>query len=757
MAGGVSWSDGPAEPGASRSTPLRSLLGDKTATVLAQVGLETAGDLLGWFPRTYLEPRLSTSRLVEGEHLVVVARVMRASVQPIRSNPRKKLLRATITDGTAEIDLTFFSHWGPAKDLQPGVLAVFSGKAGTFNGRWQLAHPDYQVIGEEGEARLDGLLPVYRAVDKLSSWNLATAMGIVLDAVGEIPDPVPADLLARHELGDLTSSLRAIHQPAGWPDVESARRRLRYDEALLLQTALVQRRLAAVADEGTARPGRPGGLVAAFDAALPFALTAGQRQVGEELARALAEPTPMHRLLQGDVGSGKTVVALRAMLQVVDSGGQAALLAPTEVLAAQHERSIRALLGPLAEGGLLGGAEDATRVVLLAGSMSADARRRALSEAASGQAGIVIGTHALIQDAVSFADLGLVVVDEQHRFGVEQRDALRAKAARPPHVLVMTATPIPRSVAMTVFGDMDTATLRELPAGRTPITTHVVKQQAAAWMDRVWQIVADEVAAGRQAYVVCSRIGGDDAGAADDAPEAAWDTEADEAGGSEPRPVAVSLLDAHQRLVDATPQLADVRIGLVHGRLSGEDKDAVMRRFAAGEIDVLVATTVVEVGVDVPNATVMVILDADRFGISQLHQLRGRVGRGGHPGTCFLATQVDPDAGGAAQLPGAPADEGQPLAWQRLSAVAGTTDGFELAERDLELRGEGDVLGAAQSGRRRRVRLLRLTRDAGLVAQAREDAQGLLGEDPDLGGHPVLAAWLRETLDDESAAYLERG
>ncbi|WP_288798872.1 ATP-dependent DNA helicase RecG [uncultured Arsenicicoccus sp.] len=754
---------GRAGPGSS----LRSLLGKRTADVLAKAGLVTAGDLLGWYPRDYLEARLSTARLREGEHLVVVAEVLKAVVAPVRSNPRKKLLRATVTDGTTEIDLTFFSHWGPAKDLTPGTLAVFSGRAGTFNGRWQLSHPDYQVI--QDSVRHQQILPVYRSVDRLTSWQIGTAMGIVLDAVGELEDPVPDELVRRHGLCDRTTAVRLIHQPRAWGDLTTARARLRYDEALVLQTALVQRRLTAARDEGTARPGRSGGLLDAFDAALPFPLTEGQRVVGEELAHDLASPVPMHRLLQGDVGSGKTVVALRAMLQVVDSGGQAALLAPTEVLAAQHERSVRAIMGPLAEGGLLGGADEATRVVLLTGSMSADARRRALSEAASGQAGIVIGTHALIQEHVQLADLGLVVVDEQHRFGVEQRDALRAKASRPPHVLVMTATPIPRSVAMTVFGDMETAILRELPAGRSPIRTHVVRQGSGTWMARMWQVVAEAVAAGRQAYVVCGRIGDSDspsgeetedgfveappegvggaAGAEDDL--GARGHEGADARAGARRPDAVSLLQAYDLLVHATPQLEGVRLGLLHGRLAGDEKDAVMRRFAAGEIDVLVATTVIEVGVDVPNATVMVVLDADRFGISQLHQLRGRVGRGEHAGTCFLASTVEP-----------PGDDGDvPVAWQRLQAVAGTTDGFVLAEHDLELRGEGDVLGASQSGRRRRIRMLRLAdpRDVELIAEARDDAQDLLRDDVGLAAHPRLAAWLADTLDDESAAYLERG
>ncbi|MGH3828858.1 MAG: ATP-dependent DNA helicase RecG, partial [Pseudonocardiaceae bacterium] len=436
------------------------------------------------------------------------------------------------------------------------------------------------------------------------------------------------------------------------------------------------------------------------------------------------------RLLQGEVGSGKTVVALRAMLQVLDAGRQAVLLAPTEVLAAQHARSLRDMLGAHGRAGELGCAEQATRIVLLTGSLPARARKQALLDAASGAAGIVIGTHALIQDRVSFADLGLVVVDEQHRFGVEQRDALRARAAEgtSPHVLVMTATPIPRTVAMTVYGDLEISALRELPSGRSPISTTVVPVgEKPSWLDRVWRRITEEVAAGRQAYVVCPRIGGADA-AGEDAVTASEDGE---------RP-PLAVLDLVPQL-DEGP-LAGLRLGVLHGRLPGGDKDAVMRSFAAGEIDVLVATTVIEVGVDVPNATVMVIMDAQRFGVSQLHQLRGRVGRGANPGLCLLVT--DFPAGSAAR--------------ERLDAVAATTDGFELAQRDLELRREGDVLGAVQSGRRSGLKLLSLLGDVDLIGQARETAQRLVQADPELRAHPGLVRLAADLLDEQHAQFLQK-
>ncbi|HVT20171.1 MAG TPA: ATP-dependent DNA helicase RecG, partial [Mycobacteriales bacterium] len=461
----------------------------------------------------------------------------------------------------------------------------------------------------------------------------------------------------------------------------------------------------------------------AFDARLPYQLTDGQRAVGEEVAEDLARPHPMHRLLQGEVGSGKTVVALRAMLQAVDAGAQAALLAPTEVLAAQHARTIETMLGPLAHGGELGGAETGTRVALLTGSLPASARKRALLDAASGAAGIVVGTHALIQDQVSFAQLGLVVVDEQHRFGVEQRDALRSKADTPPHVLVMTATPIPRTVAMTVFGDLETSTLTELPAGRQPITTRVVPlAEQPGWMERVWERAREEVAAGRQVYVVCPRIDADDAVAEGAEPEG-WATTA-------------AVADLAPTLADGP--LAGLRVEMLHGRLAADTKDEVMRKFAAGDIDVLVATTVIEVGVDVPNATAMIVLDADRFGISQLHQLRGRVGRGGHEGLCLLVT-------------GSPAGTS---ARERLDGVAATLDGFQLARLDLEQRREGDVLGQSQSGRRSQLKLLRLLRDEDVIMTARADAVDLVADDPLLDRHVQLHAAVAALAADQRADYL---
>ena len=553
-------------------------------------------------------------------------------------------------------------------------------------------------------------------------------------------------------------------------DIEPARLRLKWDEAFVLQAVLAQRRRAEDALPATPRIPRRGGLLEAFDARLPFSLTKGQLTAGEEITTALCREHPMHRLLQGEVGSGKTLVAVRAMLQVIDDGGQAALLAPTEVLAQQHYRSISQLLGPLGRAGELDGEEHATRVALLTGSQGAKARRAALDEVASGAAGIVIGTHTLLyhrvrlDDQVVFGDLGLVVIDEQHRFGVQQRDALREKArGSRPHVLVMTATPIPRTVAMTVYGDLDVCTLSELPAGRAPITTHVVPSaDKPHYLTRTWERLREEVTGGGQAYVVCPRIGaeedagpgagrggdadpgrGGDAGLGGDADldPALGDDGSDgdyEAPDEDACRPARAVLDLAAELADGP--LAGLRMRILHGRMPADDKDAAMRAFADGSVDVLVATTVVEVGVDVPNATIMVIMDADRFGVSQLHQLRGRVGRGGKPGLCLLVTDAPP---------GSPARD-------RLDAVAATVDGFALSRLDLEQRREGNVLGAAQAGRKSGLKMLTLLQDEELIVQARAEAQALVDGDPQLAAHPALAGAIRTLLDEEQANFLEK-
>ncbi|WP_374969957.1 ATP-dependent DNA helicase RecG [Terrabacter sp. BE26] len=755
-------------PVLTEDSPLTKLVKKTEAEQLARnKGLLSVADLFEFVPRRYVRPGQLTdlSSLHVGEDVLVVAEVKQATTRPMR-NRRGRMLTVVIGDDLGnELDVTFFSAYGHEGKLHPGVRGFFVGQIGAYGRRLQLTHPEYELFDDEaeGDAAVEWYrthrVPVYSTTGKLNSLKLRRLVYQALDSVDRIREPVPDDVRAARGLLDRAAALELVHRPAVEDQPARGLERLKYDEAFVLQTILAQRRKAAESELATPRPPRPGGLLAAFDARLPFELTAGQREVGEVLSAELASDRPMHRLLQGEVGSGKTVVALRAMLAAIDAGGQAALLAPTEVLAAQHHRSITTMLGDLAQGGMLGGAEFGTTVALLTGSQSAAARRRSLLDAASGEAGIVVGTHALIQKHVQFADLALVVVDEQHRFGVEQRDALREKGIRPPHVLVMTATPIPRTVAMTVFGDMETSTLRELPRGRSPIATHVVDADRQGWVERTWTRVAEEVAAGHQAYVVCPRIGDvdDEPGAGSSSTrdssdedagwDAHWDGDEGEDGGAgddTPEGPARELTGVYAMLstLQATPALEGVRIGVLHGRLDPDAKDATMRAFSAGQIDVLVATTVIEVGVDVPNASVMVVVDADRFGISQLHQLRGRVGRGAVPGLCLLMTR----------------DPGE-RAMERLEQVAATTDGFELARADLLLRREGDVLGARQSGRANSVRHLRLGRveDEQIIADAREDAFALVERDPELRAHPALAAAVAMRLDEEQAAWLERG
>ncbi|WP_409329749.1 ATP-dependent DNA helicase RecG [Trujillonella humicola] len=723
------------------TTDLSKVLGPKTSKAMAaSLGLHTVRDLLRHYPRRYAR-RGEMTRLDDlqvGDRVTVLAQVRKVTTRPMRQR-RGMLTEVTVGDGAGTMQLVFFNH--RHGHLREGAWGLFAGTVGEYRSSKQFAHPDFHLItGDDDEEWARALIPIYPASKEVSSWVIQRSVKLLLDSgggFGFVEDPLPEEVRARHGLPTLPAALLDIHRPTSADDVERAEQRLKWDEALTLQLTLAARRRAAALEPGTARPRRPGGLLDAVDAALPFALTEGQREVGEELAAELDRDTPMHRLLQGEVGSGKTVVALRAMAQVVDAGGQAALLAPTEVLAAQHARGIAALLGPLGRAGELDGDPAGTRVVLLTGSQRAAARREARAAVADGSAGIVIGTHALLQEGVDFADLGLVVVDEQHRFGVEQRDALRAKGNRPPHVLVMTATPIPRTVAMTVYGDLETSTLRQLPSGRGGVSSSVVPvKEKPTWLERAWERLREEVAAGRQAYVVCPRIGevegekgeedepGDDDGApADD-------------GGERRAPLAV--LDVAEWL--GTGPLAGLRLDVLHGRLAPEEKDARMRAFAAGETQVLVATTVVEVGVDVPNATVMVVMDADRFGVSQLHQLRGRVARGKHAGLCLLVSD---------------APTSSPTG-QRLAAVAGTSDGFELARLDLETRREGDVLGAAQSGRRSGIRLLSLLEDEELIARARTEATALLATERGLADHPGLAMEVAALATDERATFLEK-
>ncbi|HMR50806.1 MAG TPA: ATP-dependent DNA helicase RecG [Arachnia sp.] len=690
---------------------LPDVVGDKTASELAKLGLETLDDLVRHVPRRYIAgtEMSSFAHLQVGEDVAVVAKVQGAQVKRGRVNR----VEAVITDGQRHLGITFFAPKKYLEDaflkaLKPGDRGIFIGRVGVFQQDLQLTHPkfvmldgphvrgkkaeDRQVMGRQVQRA--GLVGIYPATSTLPTWNVAEAIELVLPGLRHLGDTLPTWVVQAAGVPSLQTALTAVHEPTDEREAADGIERLRFDEAFGIQLAMARRRAEQAAQPATPRRRRAGGILDAFDERLPFPLTRGQQAVGEEIFDELAASSPMHRLLQGDVGSGKTIVALRAMLAVVDNGGQAVLLAPTEVLAKQHHHTITTLLGDLADGGTLGAPPVATSVALLTGSGTAAAKRDALNRIVTGEAGIVVGTHALLSDPVEFFDLGLVVIDEQHRFGVEQRAALAAKAERRPHTLVMTATPIPRSVAMTVFGDLEVSELRERPGGRAEVQTVPVDTVAhPGWVDRAWQRIREEVAKGRQAFVVCPAISGKQ-------------LEPGMAAAADREPTAVTEL--HAQLSQGP--LAGLRVGMAHGRLPTAERDEAMARFAAGELDVLVATTVIEVGVDVPNASVMVVVDADRFGISQLHQLRGRIGRGQWPGLCLLL---------------APLPEEDSVAARRLRALAGSTDGFDLAEQDLLLRREGDVLGAAQSGGSS-LKLLRVLEDEDMIRHAKELAERVL-------------------------------
>ena len=752
--------------------PVTRFVGKRTAAQLAKQGVETGGDLLRLLPRRYdTWGDLTDMRtLVKGEQATIQAQIVRASSRRTRSGRAPALVEATVTDGVSTMDVVQFGAAGQmrarATQLAPGTTVLMSGKVGLHRGRRQLSNPRLYVLDELDEAEREALLarpmPIYPGTEALPSWSVGKAVRTVLDQLepGDVPDPLPEGLRRQAGLIDAYTAYRWVHRPDDAHQWKAARTRLRHEEALVLQVALAQRRAHHEATRTAVawpEPEATGSLRADLDAALPYDLTAGQVRVGQEITTDLARTVPMQRLLQGDVGSGKTLVALRAMLQVVGGSGQAALLAPTEVLAAQHHSSLEAVLGPLGRLGMLGGAERATRVHLLTGSTPAAQRRRILADLAAGEPAIVVGTHALLSETVQIPFLGLVVVDEQHRFGVAQRDALRERGGvtdpvtgqcHTPHLLVMTATPIPRTVAMTVFGDLVTSVLDELPAGRSPVTTHLVPWSRTSWVEGIWRRAAKEVAAGGRVYVVCPRIeGGDDEPQQGDAAASDADIDDERASGllalegPAPRPdrPLASVEEWRQRL-EAEPALEGIGVGVLTGRMSSEDKASAMMGFASGATPVLVSTTVIEVGVDVPEASMMVILDADRFGLSQLHQLRGRVGRGGRESVCVAVTGVEVGT----------------TAFHRLKAFASTTDGFALAEADLDLRSEGDVLGASQSGRTSGLDLLRVTRDARLIATARRQAERIVDDDPQLREHRALAAAIVERLDEEAQAFLER-
>lgn len=726
---------------ASLATRLQNILGDRTAQVLEKsFGMTTVNELLRHYPRRYVVRGELTdiSKLLADDEVTILAQI--EAVKLRRANG-KNILEVVVTDGSANLSLTFFNQAWREKDLKAGRFGLFAGKVGVFKGKRQLSHPDYQLIpdGDDVDAAVADFagkfLPVYPATSKLPSWKVMQCVKLALDSLDELPDYLPPEIAQKYKYPSLKKAFTDIHQPPDLDSAENARVRLTFDEALLLQLLLGQRRNEIVKLSTKSRTPNTPVLVAAFEERLPFKYTAGQVEVNAEIEKDLSNKYPMHRLLQGEVGSGKTVVALRAMLSVVDSSGQAALLAPTEVLAQQHFRTITKLLGELAQSGTLQGGALGTQVELLTGSLPAASKKAIHAKLASGETGIVIGTHALISDGVAFDDLGLVVVDEQHRFGVEQRDALRMKAKQPPHLLVMTATPIPRTVAMTIFGDLDISTLRELPSGRVAITTHLIPVlEKPHFLNRAWERVKEEAAKGHQIYIVAPRIANPNKKLTEREMVAA-------------QLLGEEYLDNEQMsaVEELAPELANgalkgLKIAMLHGRQTSEVKEQTMSAFARGEIDVLIATTVIEVGVDVANASMMVIMDADRFGVSQLHQLRGRVGRGSVPGLCLLVSNAQEDS--------------QSMA--RLAAVAATLDGFELARLDLEQRKEGDVLGASQSGGRSHLRLLRVLRDEDLIERAREVALNILSTDPQINHLPELKSEVAKLQSDEAARFMDK-
>ena len=692
-------------------------IGPKKLAGLAEMGVTSVADLIAYYPRRWLD-RTNEARirdLVIGQEALVLVDIR--GVTKRLTKQRKTMITARVGDGSGQLSVVFFNQPWREKQLREGMTVALFGKADTFQGGLQMTNPIVDVIGD----RTGRIVPIYPQSEKsgLATWEIAGWVESALNRCKPrgLADPVPADVLAHYGLIDRQTALFDIHLPETMDDKEKARRRLAFDELLRVQLVLVLRKKALERDALSLRHQVGGELVRRFHAALPYGLTGAQLRTIAEIEADLAGPHPMHRLLQGDVGSGKTTVAVSALLAAVQGGHQGALMAPTEVLADQHYVGITRMLAGLEvpdPNNLFG--DRPLRVALLTNKVTGPERRETLAGLADGTIDLAVGTHALIQEAVAFKSLGVVVVDEQHRFGVEQRAMLRTKgeegaAGTVPDVLVMTATPIPRTAAMTVYGDLDVSVLDELPPGRTPIKT--MWADGPLMEEAVWADVKEAVAAGQQAFVVCPLID---------------ESEKLEVASAEETFHRLSLID-----------LPGLRLGLLHGRLPAVEKTETMEKFRRGELDVLVATTVIEVGVDVPNATVMVILDADRFGIAQLHQLRGRVGRGKVASMCWLVTGEK--------------DEGAPAGNSRVEALVASTDGFELAEVDLDLRGEGTIMNTAQKGRSD-LKLASLRRDRELVTKAREAAFTIVNGDPLLANHKTLYDELALFFAAEDEAFL---
>ena len=727
------------------STKASLVVGDRTAKVLfEELGIASVEDILRHYPRRYVVRGELTnfSSLKDGDEVTILAQIKSCKVKRI---PGRKggILEVLVSDGSETLLLTFFNQAWRAKDLREGREGLFSGKIGRYKNQRQLAHPDYLLVPDGEDSSIAAkefagkFLPVYKSTRKLPSWKIAQCAELALANISDLTDPLSDDLRNRLGFPKLLDALKQVHQPENLSSADLAKQRLTFDEALSMQLFLLMRKNEIRRRQSKIPTQINSTRLEKFDESLPFSLTGAQERVWQEIKRDLEGDSPMYRLLQGDVGSGKTIIALRAMLAMNE--GQSALLAPTEVLAQQHLKNFRKLLGTLANRGELDGSHDGVRVELLTGSTSASERRNILGLARSGEIDILIGTHSLLNEELKFKNLALVVIDEQHRFGVEQRDVLRNKPEYPPHILVMTATPIPRTVAMTVFGDLDLSILDELPLGRTPIQTHVVHSlKEPKLMDRAWQRIREEVQTGHQIYVVAPKISDSDDSdfssfgfSAEELRKLKRLTGENELEFSQPANSVSELFPKLQKKL-----LKGLRIAMLHGRLPAEEKESIMNKFQNKEVDVLLSTTVIEVGVDIPNATMMVIMDADRFGVSQLHQLRGRVGRGQAPGLCILVTTSSDEE-----------------ALTRLKAVAATTDGFELSRIDLEQRREGDVLGSAQSGATSHLRLLRVIRDEALILRAREIAEEITNK---IDQYPGLIVEIDKLRQEERAAYLEK-
>lgn len=688
-------------------------VGRRLVEKFEKLGVASVADAVTLFPRRFndfTDVRPISDLEPNGAPQTVVASVLSAG--QLRYGRTVRGSEAILTDGTATLRVVWFNMPFVARSLRDGDRLVVSGKVRLYRGRLQMENPEFEPYDEE-LMRPGRLVPVYPGTQGLGQRTIRRAVAAAVDALADtLPDPIPAWLVDAQRLERYGDAIRAMHAPERLEQAERARRRLALGEFLAIQVAVLLRR--ARWQEGTPSPVLSlDDRLAAFLDALPFTLTGAQRQALDEILADIRQPRPMLRLLQGDVGSGKTVVAFAAMLAAVNSGYQAALMAPTEILAEQHERNLSRLLGGSETSPLEGVFAPPwlgrpVRVMLLTGSLTPAQKQQIRNDAAHGGADILIGTHALIEDDVQLPRLGLAVIDEQHRFGVMQRLRLRQKG-RNPHLLVMTATPIPRTLALTVYGDLEVSSIDELPPGRQTIATAWVQPDER---EEAYAFIRSRLDAGEQAYVICPLV-------------------------DESEALAVRSAEEEFERLRRGP-FAGYRLGLLHGRMPGRQKDGVMRRFAAGEIDVLVSTSVIEVGIDVPNATVIIIEGAERFGLSQLHQFRGRVGRSDRASYCMLFSSDD--------------DPG-PEARERLAAMVDTNDGFRLAEVDLEMRGEGEAWGAAQSGVNTMLRVARLT-DRDLLLEAREMARRLLARDPNLqrAEHRALAAAVKPFLERATEA-----